>query len=165
MKTQDKKQDNCPIDEQNDTRILSHDGDLDAKMCVHLLEDDFVLNIKIERVVLADFVNKFLKRTSNQDFAEKEDMAIISPQSQASDDAGKDSSHPECSSLTDRECDILTRLSKGMLNKEIANEMGLSINTVKNHLQNIYSKLCVENRTEAILRFLERVTKKDKPGF
>lgn len=160
MKPHNKKQDNCKVDEQDDTEVFNSGGEVDAKMCLRMLEDDFVLNIKIERAVLADFVNNFLKRTSKQGLPKKENMAIIQPQSQPSADEVKENTHPEYSSLTDRECDILTRLSTGMLNKEIANEMDLSINTVKNHLQNIYSKLCVENRTEAILRYLEQFTKK-----
>jgi ATP/maltotriose-dependent transcriptional regulator MalT len=41
-------------------------------------------------------------------------------------------------------------LSKGLSNKEIANALNMTINTVKWHLKNLFGKLGVSNRTEAI---------------
>lgn len=52
--------------------------------------------------------------------------------------------------LTDRENEILQLLAKGFLYKEIANQLSVSHETVKKHIQNIYKKLHVQNRTEAI---------------
>jgi len=52
--------------------------------------------------------------------------------------------------LTDRENDILDFLAKGYLYKEIANELFIRIDTVKKHIHNIYDKLRVQNRTEAL---------------
>lgn len=52
--------------------------------------------------------------------------------------------------LTDRELELLTFLSKGLLYKEIAYEMGITIGTVKQHIHKIYDKLHVSNKTEAI---------------
>ncbi len=54
-------------------------------------------------------------------------------------------------SLTDREKDVLSLLAKGMTNKEIAQCLFLSVRTVEAHLQNIYGKLNVSSRTEAVL--------------
>lgn len=59
------------------------------------------------------------------------------------------------SNLTLREQEIMALLSKGLLYKEIAKSMGISIQTVKSHLKHIYPKLNASNRTEAILKFLE----------
>lgn len=59
-------------------------------------------------------------------------------------------------SLTKREIEILNLLSKGMLNKEVANEINISTGTVKKHVQNIYEKLHVNTRVEAINKYLER---------
>ena len=52
--------------------------------------------------------------------------------------------------LTDRENEILQLLSKGLLYKEIANSLSISIATVRQHIHHIYEKLHVQNRTEAI---------------
>lgn len=51
--------------------------------------------------------------------------------------------------LTSRERDILMLLRLGKTNDEIANQLGLSVNTVKTHLKNLFRKLEVRNRTEA----------------
>ena len=55
--------------------------------------------------------------------------------------------------LTKREIDILQLLAKGMLYKEIALQLGISANTVKQHIHNIYEKLHVQNRTEALNKY------------
>ena len=54
--------------------------------------------------------------------------------------------------LTERELEVLTRVS-GMLNTaEVASEMYISVNTVKTHLRNIYRKLSAAHRNEAVRR-------------
>ena len=60
------------------------------------------------------------------------------------------------SKLTTREYEILGLLSKGKLYKQIAQELGLTIGTVKQHNHKIYQKLHVQNKTEAINKFLGR---------
>ncbi len=52
--------------------------------------------------------------------------------------------------LTEKEKQILNLVSKGYLNKEIANELNNSINTIKQHIRHIYEKLHVQNKAEAI---------------
>ncbi|MHB8580158.1 MAG: response regulator [Ignavibacteriaceae bacterium] len=54
--------------------------------------------------------------------------------------------------LSDRETEILTYLSKGYRYKEIAELLFISIETVRTHIRNIYEKLQVHSRTEAILK-------------
>lgn len=51
--------------------------------------------------------------------------------------------------LTDREKEVLKLLTKGMLNKEIANVLTISEKTVKNHISSIFRKLNVQDRTQA----------------
>jgi DNA-binding NarL/FixJ family response regulator len=52
--------------------------------------------------------------------------------------------------LSNRENEILQLLSKGLLYKEIADQLSISTSTVRQHIHNIYEKLHVQNRTEAI---------------
>ena len=60
------------------------------------------------------------------------------------------------SKLTDREWEILEHLSKGMRYKEIAEELFISIETVRSHLRKIYEKLQVRSATEAVLKYLNK---------
>ena len=53
--------------------------------------------------------------------------------------------------LTTKETEILQALSTGQTDREIADGLDISINTVKTHLKSIYRKLRVRNRVEAIL--------------
>jgi DNA-binding NarL/FixJ family response regulator len=55
--------------------------------------------------------------------------------------------------LTERELELLEHLSKGYLYKEIAEKMGITVGTVKQHIHKIYDKLHVTNRTEAINKY------------
>ena len=57
---------------------------------------------------------------------------------------------PQIETLTNRENEILQLLSTGLLYKEIANKLSISVGTVRQHIHNIYEKLHVQNRTEAI---------------
>lgn len=53
-------------------------------------------------------------------------------------------------SLSRRETDMLEALSRGLTNRELSRELGISANTVKFHLSNLYDKLSVKNRAQAI---------------
>lgn len=65
-------------------------------------------------------------------------------------------SSAETENLTDREHEILALLAKGYYDKELADRLFLSIKTVRTHLRNIYKKLHVRSRTEAVLRYLQK---------
>lgn len=57
--------------------------------------------------------------------------------------------------ISEREFEVLELLAAGRSNKEIANQLSVSPNTVKTHVAKLYSKLEVSRRTEAILRARE----------
>jgi DNA-binding NarL/FixJ family response regulator len=59
------------------------------------------------------------------------------------------------SKVSRRENDVLELLSKGMSNKQIASELGISYETVCVHLRRIYEKFNVRSRTEAVIRHLQ----------
>lgn len=52
--------------------------------------------------------------------------------------------------LTDRETEVLHLISEGMSNADIAERIFVSTNTIKYHIKNIYIKLDVKNRVEAL---------------
>lgn len=56
--------------------------------------------------------------------------------------------------LTDREREILRCAAAGRTNKEIADQLCVSIETVKTHLHHIYQKLSVDGRVEAVLTYV-----------
>lgn len=56
--------------------------------------------------------------------------------------------------LTLREAEVMGLLSRGMMSKQIADRLGINLQTVKNHLKKIYRKLKVGNRSEAIVKYL-----------
>jgi len=58
--------------------------------------------------------------------------------------------------LSDREFDVLRLAARGLLNKEIAARLGLSIRTVHSHLASIFMKMHVGSRTEAVLLALRQ---------
>ena len=61
-------------------------------------------------------------------------------------------SHPDLhDDLTARERDILALLAKGYDNQTIANELFISLKTVKTHVSNILGKLNVDDRTQAVV--------------
>jgi DNA-binding NarL/FixJ family response regulator len=62
----------------------------------------------------------------------------------------KENSEIPVEALSKRETEILHLLSKGLLYKEIADQLSISVSTVRQHIHKIYEKLHVQNRTEAI---------------
>jgi DNA-binding NarL/FixJ family response regulator len=58
--------------------------------------------------------------------------------------------------LTEREQQVLKYVAKGYINKEIAEALCVSLETVRSHLKNIYEKLHVRSRTEAAMHYLKK---------
>jgi DNA-binding NarL/FixJ family response regulator len=63
---------------------------------------------------------------------------------------GKEKETAAIEVLSKRENDILQLLSKGLLYKEISEQLAISTSTVRQHIHHIYEKLHVQNRTEAL---------------
>jgi len=59
--------------------------------------------------------------------------------------------------LTRREAEVMALVSKGLSNKKIASELHISLNTLKVHIRNLYGKMGVENRAQALVKI--------KPSF
>jgi DNA-binding NarL/FixJ family response regulator len=64
--------------------------------------------------------------------------------------------NPEVDTLTEREHEILQKLTEGYHYKEISSALDISIHTVRNHIRSIYEKLHVHSRTEAVVKHMAR---------
>jgi DNA-binding NarL/FixJ family response regulator len=63
---------------------------------------------------------------------------------------------PDLPRLTAREKDVLDQLTKGFLYKEIEENLGISTGTLRSYIANVYEKLHVHSRTEAVVKYLGR---------
>lgn len=70
--------------------------------------------------------------------------------------SSREAKNREVEELTDRELEVLKRAAKGLSNKDIAQELCLSVRTVQAHLGNIFGKLMVASRTEAVVHGLRK---------
>ncbi|MES2648391.1 MAG: response regulator transcription factor [Bacteroidota bacterium] len=70
--------------------------------------------------------------------------------------ADMEKEHSLVQTLTDRERAVLEHLSKGLMNKEVSEALNISTATVRTHIQNIYMKLHVNTRVEAVNLYLKR---------
>ena len=61
---------------------------------------------------------------------------------------------PPMEALTKREKELLASLAGGATNNQLAEDLGVSVNTVKFHLRNLYEKLDVRNRAQAVAMYL-----------
>ncbi len=68
----------------------------------------------------------------------------------------QDRSNLSDDALSEREHGVLELLAQGLLYKEIAERLSISVGTVKQHIHRIYAKLHVQNRTEAVNRYFGR---------
>ena len=80
--------------------------------------------------------SQMIKRKTVIQYVEKEAELIVQPNNL----------------LTGRECEILKGIAKGLTNKQIGEELFVSENTVKKHVNNIYFKLEVNRRTQAVAK-------------
>jgi DNA-binding NarL/FixJ family response regulator len=62
----------------------------------------------------------------------------------------------ESANLSERELEVLRLIANGMANKQIAHRLNIAEATVKNHLRSIFSKLGVQDRTEAAITAIQR---------
>ena len=69
--------------------------------------------------------------------------------------AKKSRKKPSTSNLSEREYEVLNLMADGQSNQEIADQLFVSLNTVKTHISNIFAKLDVQRRTQAIQKARE----------
>lgn len=109
----------------------------------------------VQEVLQAGAISYLLKNVSGEDLAEAIRAAhagrsVLAPEAvQALIQPGKSQPFPDYD-LTPREREVLSLLTKGLSNPEIADRLGISPSTAKAHVSNILSKMGVSSRAEAI---------------
>ena len=126
-------------------------------------KERYLRKIVDEEAPMAVLLPCFLSRRQKQDSEEVDGVStgyvkklfeltrdfglVLKPLSQTSCNC-----KPTVEQLTKRETEVLRLLARGDSNQKIAAQLCLSTSTVKSHLRNIFSKLAVKNRTEAVRR-------------
>jgi DNA-binding CsgD family transcriptional regulator len=139
------------------TKIKNVTSLLDVNMNFKEFKNDIVLNIRIDGNQLADFFRYIAEKSFSEDFSlvDQNNEGSVKELAVNEKDLTPELWIDDVTYLTCREVEIMEKLSKGWLYKEIADDLGLKFNTVRNHLQNIYPKLKVGNRSEAIIEYLK----------
>jgi DNA-binding NarL/FixJ family response regulator len=86
--------------------------------------------------------------------AQKNQAAVRTASEGASSDTSDYEQILESDPLTDRELEVLELIVDGYSNAAIAEELYITVGTVKTHVRNILSKLCASDRTQAAVRAL-----------
>ncbi|MDO9339155.1 MAG: LuxR C-terminal-related transcriptional regulator [Bacteroidales bacterium] len=139
------------------TKIRTVRSLLDMNMQVKEVNNKMELNIQFDQLQLVDLFRYLLEKSLKNHFG------FVGRENEFSDNELFVNKEEKVSvyridrksALSEREVEILEKLSRGWLNKQIADHFGLKSNTVRNHLQVIYLKLGVANRYEAIVKYRE----------
>lgn len=99
---------------------------------------EYVINDVVEKPKVASrLLSQFRSLTQDFSASDENDFSLFQP-------------------LSDREIEVLERIASGGSNKEIADTLGISTQTVKNHISSILRKLSLNDRTQAVLYALRR---------
>jgi len=137
------------------TKIKNVTSLLDVNMNVKELKHDIVLNIRFDGNQLTEYFRSVIERSLSEDYIQvgHNNEGSVRELTVNEKDMTPELWIDDETCLTCREVGIMEKLSKGLLNKEIADCLGLSLYTVKNHLKNVFRKLYVGNRSEAIVKY------------
>ncbi|AFS69724.1 MULTISPECIES: response regulator transcription factor [Exiguobacterium] len=142
-----------PVDGVEGTRLIRKDWP-EAKI---LVVTSFLDDEKVYPVIEAGAMSYVLKTASAFEIAEAIRKTASGQSVMAAQVTGKmmerlrrPTSHLH-DDLTEREQEVLQLMARGMANQEIADELFISLKTVKTHVSNILSKLDVVDRTQAVV--------------
>lgn len=123
-----------------------HDNDLLNSVLYDIIncQDDLITHCGVENALLVPAVRLMEHGEGGESYDEAESIA----EQRDGDDTGSSADSPEASSdqLSNREKEIVALVAKGLTNKEIANQLFLSVHTVTTHRRNIASKLQIHSQ-------------------
>jgi two-component system nitrate/nitrite response regulator NarP len=119
---------------------------------------------ELVRRVMAVGAAGFCSRTSSPDRLLEVTMAAAMGQMAFPFIDVRELSRDPMQSLTGRERTMLAALARGLTNKALAELLGVSVNTVKFHLRNLFEKLAVTNRAQAVAFFYSHRAGDPPPG-
>jgi len=113
-------------------------------------------DVQAQRALKAGALGYLLKTTVGKDLLETVRAAAAGQHVVAAAIADGMAAHAGELPLSTRELEVLRLLSVGQSNKEVARSLGISEDTVKGHLKNLFGKLNVKDRTEAVMVAVRR---------
>jgi two-component system, NarL family, response regulator len=111
---------------------------------------------ELQRALDAGALGVLLKGSSGQDVVKAVRLVYAGRPSVAKEIAEGLMHWKDLPALTSREIEVLQLVAEGLRNQEVADSLGLSLNTVKVHVNRILEKLGAQDRTEAVTRALRR---------
>ncbi len=130
--------------------LESHHGDADGEAAIIRVADMLAHYLQGAPVTPSELLNA--AKAINLKPAELRQIMYDLPQAAASSRPRQVDPCP----MSSREVEVLKRLARGMVYKQIASELGLSTSTVRTHLHNVYGKLGAMDRAQAVLIATER---------
>ena len=142
--------------ERNGLEVLKYIRDNKIKVKVLILtvhnEIEYLVkavDMSIDGYVLKDSESEVLKNAiftvcEGENYIQPELIPMLNSRM-----INRDIDKEKLKSLTRREIEVLKAIAAGLLNKEIATNLGISERTVKNHISNIFKKIDVADRTQA----------------
>lgn len=121
-------------------RTFADEGASMARLLARVMKEQGARTPYTSYAVLADYVGRLMAALEPDLYTNSEKTGA--PQ-------------PLLDPLSDRELEVLKLLAAGMSNREIGERLFVAVNTIKTHIRNIYSKLYVRNRTQAMIRAQE----------
>lgn len=109
--------------------VLIDDSDIDSFQNDYLVRKNYFVEVKIKK----SYFEKVLKNIN--DILTSNDCSDIA--------------------MTEREVEVLSYLVDGLNNQQISKLLNISVHTTKAHIHNIFSKLCVQCRTQAVAKAIK----------
>jgi len=105
-----------------------------------------------ERRIFTDYVDRLLSAFEGETAPRDGVDVNLKPAAEIRDLDGESPVAPLAEPISEREIEVLRLIAAGCSNQEIADTLVIALGTVKKHINNLYGKLAVSSRTQAILR-------------